>query len=99
MIKRFSKKNVLDRIDALEKAAPTEAPFIMFVTTYDDASITVKEHYGVGATGLKTRKYKNIKVVEHQIPCKEASLDYFEKLQKKVNLSDTTIFFEDFNGD
>jgi transcription initiation factor IIF auxiliary subunit len=62
MIKRTAKQKILQRLELLDKAAPSNEPFIVFVEQLDSDEFQVSKHIskGVGRVEIESYKVSNL---------------------------------------
>lgn len=93
MIKKMSKKEILQRLQKLDCAAPTDSPYIIFFTYLADGTVEAVEHYGVGVSPIKDRLYKSIKQVKKVFENQED----FDQHYSQMDLSNCHIIIDDFD--
>ena len=92
MIRRTSKKTILQRLAQLEKLAPNDKPYIVFINLLPDGKYEVVEHIGVGVSDDRKKLYKSIKIT------KKIVNDPQDYLDKNPDL-DCTVIIDDLDED
>ena len=93
MIKKMSKKEILQRLQKLDCAAPSDSPFIIFFDYLPDGTLEAVEHYGVGVSPHRDRLYNSVKQVKLVFKTEKEIDEHY----KQMDLSKCPIIIDDFN--
>ena len=91
MIKKMSKKEILQRLEKLDCKAPTNEPIAIFMKCLKDGTVEAVEHYGVGVSPMKDRLYNSIRQVKTVFDSEAAFDEHFST----TDLSKCPIFIDD----
>lgn len=96
MIKKMSKRSILQKLSELEKLAPSDKPYLVFIDPLPNGKYEVTEHIGVGVANGRKRLYKSVKVIKKIVNDPQEYLDENPDLDCTVIIDD---MFEDLDDD
>ena len=88
MIRKTSKRSIFQKLAELEKLAPSDKPYIVFIDPLPDGKYEVTEHIGVGVADGRKKLYKSVKFIKKIVDDPQDYLDQNPDLDCTVIIDD-----------